>query len=140
MHIRIAQPYLVVKHCQVQAHAPACLPFLPVMTLCVSNSLCPLFGGPAVVCLLAGKHSSCFPSLHFVFDAAATILKYILKYKVVVTSQHLVHVLINITVHLFKPRTLTGLVFPLLTIRGKCDVLPLFCGRSRSYFSPSRLP
>ena len=30
---------------------------LSIMTLCVSNSLCPLFCGPAVVCLLARQHS-----------------------------------------------------------------------------------
>ena len=33
------------------------LQLLPIMTLCVSNSLCPLFCGPAVVCLLARQHS-----------------------------------------------------------------------------------
>ena len=112
-HQAIMLPNLPHKHClskPMPLHAFLSFLLWPYVLAIVLA----LFWGPALVCLFAGKHSSCFPSWHVVFDAPATILKYILKYKVVVTSQHLVHVLINITVHLFKPHKLTGLVLTIL--------------------------
>ena len=56
----------------VQAHAPS-LPSCYDL-ICISNSLCPLFCGPAVVCLLAGKHFCFLSTCHFSVCAETTIL------------------------------------------------------------------
>jgi hypothetical protein len=56
-----------------------------------------------------------------------SILKHILKYKVAVTSQHLEHDIINITVHFRTPHTPTEHVFANLVC-----VFSVSC----AYFSP----